>query len=434
MQTRFTPAQLADPDIAEANGILRACVHCGFCQATCPTYVLLGDELDSPRGRIYLIKEMLEHGRDAGETEARHIDRCLSCLACVTTCPSGVDYMHLVDHARAHVERTYRRPWPERLQRAALAALLPYPARVRAAFALARLARPFAQLLPSRLARMVRMAPDAPPATATLPRVVAAEGPRRMRVALLAGCVQQAAAPQINAATVRVLARHGCEVVIADGAGCCGALAHHLGRADQARAAAAANIDAWTAALADGGLDAVVVNASGCGTMVKDYGYLFRTDPARADAAARIGALARDISEILAELGLKPPAVRTGQRIAYQAACSLQHGQKVTQPPRALLEACGFEVTEPVESHLCCGSAGSYNILQPEIADRLRTRKLAALSALRPWAVASGNVGCIAQLGPAAGCPVVHTAELIDWATGGPMPPALGAAVQGAAS
>ena len=430
MQTRFTAAQLADPDIAEANGILRACVHCGFCTATCPTYVLLGDELDSPRGRIYLIKEMLEQGRAATETDVRHIDRCLSCLACMTTCPSGVHYMHLVDHARAHIERTYRRPLFDRLHRATLAAILPYPGRTRAALSLARLARPLASLLPAPLARMVQMAGGAPPRRTSLPRIVPAEGPRRMRVALLPGCVQQAIAPQIDAATIRVLARHGCEVVVAEGSGCCGALVHHLGRDQRARAFAAANIDAWTGEIGGDGLDAVVVNASGCGTMVKDYGFLFRADPHRAEAAAKVSALARDISEILATLGVKPTAVRTGQRVAYQSACSLQHGQRVTREPRIVLERCGFEVVEPAEAHLCCGSAGTYNILQPEIADRLRARKIAALSALRPWAIASGNIGCMTQLAPASAAPVVHTVELVDWATGGPWPAALGA-VQG---
>jgi glycolate oxidase iron-sulfur subunit len=429
MQTRFTPAQLADPAIAEANGILRACVHCGFCTATCPTYVLLGDELDSPRGRIYLIKEMLEADRPATATDVLHIDRCLSCLACMTTCPSGVHYMHLVDHARAHIERTYERPAVERLSRALIAAVLPYPARFRAALMAARLARPVARFLPAALARMVAMAPARLPRRARLPGTVPAEGPRRLRVALLAGCVQQPLMPQINAATIRVLARHGCEVVIAR-TGCCGALAHHLGREAEARASAAAAVDAWSRELAGGGLDAIVVNASGCGTMVKDYGFLLRDDPVRAAAAARVSALARDVSELLADLGVTP-ARPTGQRVAYQAPCSLQHGQKVTAPPRTVLERCGFAVVEPAEAHLCCGSAGTYNILQPELADRLRLRKLAALTALRPWAVASGNVGCMAQLAPALGCPVVHTVELVDWATGGPMPPALGSGGQG---
>src|SRR5712671_4250196 len=327
MQTHFSLAQLADPQVAESEKILRACVHCGFCTATCPTYVLLGDELDSPRGRIYLIKDMLENDRPATPDVVKHIDRCLSCLACMTTCPSGVHYMHLVDHGRRRIEETYDRPLADRLVRGLLAAVLPQPVLFRLALIGARFARPLAPLLPGRLAAMLRLAPSRLPAPSPVdrPQVFPAEGERVRRVALLAGCAQQVLAPQINEATIRLLTRHGCEVVVAAGSGCCGALVHHLGEEAPALAFARVNVDAWERAREAGGLDAVVANASGCGTMLKDYGFLLRTDPAYAERAARIAALARDISEVVAELGLKAPtgAPHATLRIAYHSACSL---------------------------------------------------------------------------------------------------------------
>jgi glycolate oxidase iron-sulfur subunit len=430
MQTAFTPAQLADPNVAAADAVLRSCVHCGFCLATCPTYLLLGDERDSPRGRIYQIKDFLEDGRAPSHDEARHVDRCLSCLSCMTTCPASVHYMHLVDIGRAHIEATYRRPWPERALRALLAAVLPDPGRFRAALLLARLARPFGPVLPRTLRGMLALAPAGRPAARPIAAgaVFPASGARRKRVALLAGCVQQALAPQINAATIRLLTRLGCEVVVAEGAGCCGALVHHLGRADDAHAAARRNVDAWLrVAGEEGGLDAVVVNASGCGTMIKDYGFMLRADPEDAERAARVSALARDVTELVAELGLDP-AVPTAPplNVTYQSACSMQHGQNITTLPKQLLERAGFTVRTPAEAHLCCGSAGTYNILQPALAARLRARKLAAIENTEPDVVASGNIGCITQLAGGTDTPVVHTVELLDWATGGPRPPALG--------
>jgi glycolate oxidase iron-sulfur subunit len=455
MQTSFTLAQLADPDIAEADKILRSCVHCGFCTATCPTYVLLGDELDSPRGRIYLIKDMLESGRPATARVAKHLDRCLTCLSCMTTCPSGVHYMHLVDHARRRVEETYRRPLAERLLRGLLAAVLPYPGRFRLALAGATAASGLGKFawsmltwtslngvfrsrsdkaaslvrdgLVQRLGAMLALAPGrvAPPSALDRPQVVPAEGPRRARMALMTGCAQRVLAPQINEATLRLLTRHGIEVVVAKGAGCCGALVHHLGREQAALAAARANVAAWSVALEDGALDAVVINASGCGTTVKDYGFMLRGEPAWADKAARISALAKDVSEVMAELGLKPPARATGLRLAYHSACSMQHGQKITREPKALLAAAGFQVLEVPEGHLCCGSAGTYNILQPELAGALRARKVANIESLSPDAIATGNIGCMTQIAGATDLPLVHSVELLDWATGGPLPKAL---------
>jgi glycolate oxidase iron-sulfur subunit len=433
MQTNFTAEQLRDPDTNVANQILRSCVHCGFCTATCPTFVLLGDELDSPRGRIYLIKEMLETNRPAPEEVVRHVDRCLSCLSCMTTCPSGVHYMHLVDHARTYIEQTYRRPWHDLALRRLLAWVLPRPVAMRLALLAAGLARPLAAVVPgqgplaARLRALLAMTPRTlPPRDASdAPMVHEAVGARRGRVALLAGCAQTVLAPQINAATIRLLTRMGIEVVVARGAGCCGALNHHMGQHDPAMASARANIAAWTHELAGAGLDAIVVNASGCGTTVKDYGFMFRSEPTPwRERAERVSALAVDISEYLARIGYAPTRPPPGLTVAYHAACSLQHGQKVVAEPKLLLRKAGFTVVEPNEAHLCCGSAGTYNLLQPEIAGRLKARKLDHLRATGAVMVAAGNIGCITQLS-GGGMPVVHSVELLDWMAGGPQPEAV---------
>ena len=423
MQTSFTPEQLKDPATARSNEILRACVHCGFCTATCPTYQVLGDELDSPRGRIYLIKDMLEAGRPADAKTVKHIDRCLSCLACMTTCPSGVHYMHLVDHARAYIERTYRRPAFDRLLRWTLAQVLPYPRRFRLALGLARLGRPVARLMPdARLRAMLGMAPRRLPRASPVdrPQVFPAEGERRMRVALMTGCAQRVLDPGINEATIRLLTRLGAEVVVPAGQGCCGALSHHMGRDGESHGFAARNIDAWMREARGAGLDAVVINTSGCGTTVKDYGHMLRLDSVAEDAAS-VSALAADVSEVVMRLGL-PEGAPKGLRVAYHAACSLQHGQKVRTAPKELLKRAGFEVVEPADSHLCCGSAGTYNLLQPEIADELKARKVGTLEARQPDVIAAGNIGCMVQIGSGTAIPVVHTVQLLDWATGGPKP------------
>jgi glycolate oxidase iron-sulfur subunit len=427
MQTRFTEAQLADPNIREADKILRACVHCGFCTATCPTYVLLGDELDSPRGRIYLMKEMLERGEKPTPQIVKHIDRCLSCLACMTTCPSGVHYMHLVDHARAHIEQNYRRPFPDRALRWLLAKVMPRPWLFRLSLIGAALMKPLIPILPRRWRAMISMAPLAQPAPSPVdrPQVFPAIGARRLRVALLNGCVQQVLDPEINEATIRLLTRHGVEVVVPRELGCCGALTHHLGLEDDARAHARRLIEAVLAEDALEPLDAFVINTSGCGTVIKDYGFIFREDPELAPRAARVSALAKDVSEVMASLGLAGAAAPVPLTIAYHPACSLQHGQRILGEPKVLLAAAGFQVRDIPESHLCCGSAGTYNLLQPEIAERLRQRKLANIAGVAPDAIAAGNVGCIRQLACSSGPPVLHTVELLDWATGGPVPPAL---------
>jgi len=424
MQTRFTPQQMKNPAIAIANGILRKCVHCGFCTATCPTYVLLGDEADSPRGRIYMIREMLERGGAVPARVVTHMDRCLSCLSCVTTCPSGVDYMRLIDQARVRIEETHVRALPERLLRGLLSRVVPSPALFRLSLKGSMLARPFRALLPGRLKGMVGMAPAGlPPASdVDRPQLFPAMGERRLRVALMTGCAQQVLRPSINEATVRLLRRHGCEVVIAAGAGCCGALVHHMGREADAAAAARANVAAWMAEARGDGLDAIIINASGCGTTVKDYGFLLRDDPDWADAAKTISALTRDVTEVMDELGGAAGRLDHAPVVAYHSACSMQHGQKLTSLPKRLLEAAGFEVREPVEGHLCCGSAGTYNLLQPELAGRLGARKAANLEARSADVIATGNIGCLVQISGLTDVPVVHTAELLDWASGGPKP------------
>ncbi len=453
MQTNFTAKQLADPQINAANDILRNCVHCGFCTATCPTYVTLGDELDSPRGRIYLIKDMLEEDRAADDVTVKHIDRCLSCLSCMTTCPSGVHYMHLVDHARTHIHETYKRPLPERALRFILALVLPRPKLFRLSLLGAKLAKPFKALLPGRLKGLVDMAPGQIPAPSPVdrPQVHKAIGKRRLRVALLNGCAQKVLDPAINEATIRLLTRHGVEVVIARGAGCCGALTHHMGMSKAAHVSAARNINAWHDIIngydlefsanstdddEDGsntdnvrGLDHIVINTSGCGTTVKDYGFMFRNDPKLAGKAARISAMTRDITELMYELGLAPGAIlKSGLpklKIAYHSACSMQHGQKITSQPVELLESCGFEVYPVPESHLCCGSAGTYNLLQPDMAQSLRDRKVANIETTGAQVIAAGNLGCIIQIRSGTDLPIVHSVELLDWATGGPCPSAL---------
>ncbi|GGD97589.1 glycolate oxidase iron-sulfur subunit [Aureimonas endophytica] len=427
MQTTFSPDQLADPEVAHSERILRKCVHCGFCTATCPTYVTLGNELDSPRGRIYLIKDMLENDRPADETVVTHVDRCLSCLSCMTTCPSGVNYMHLVDHARTHIERTYRRPLPDRLIRALLAAVLPYPARFRASLGLARLARPLAPVLdkvkPLRpLAAMLRLAPGRLPVAAA-PEAVPAKAGRR--VALLGGCAQRVLDPEINASTARLLGRLGVGIVPAPGEGCCGALVHHMGRETAALDFARRNVDAWTRLIEAEGIEAILVTTSGCGTTVKDYGHMLRLDPAYAEKAARVAGLAKDVTEYLALLDPPAPERPGGLVVAYHSACSMQHGQRVTRQPKALLARAGFTVRDVPEGHLCCGSAGTYNILQPDISARLRDRKVANIQKVAPDCVATGNIGCITQIGSGLDLPVLHTVQLLDWAYGGERPAAL---------
>jgi glycolate oxidase iron-sulfur subunit len=428
MQTNFTPEQLDNPRIREADRILRRCVHCGLCTAVCSTYVVLGDERDSPRGRIYLVKDMLEHGRRASTEVQHHIDRCLSCLSCMTTCPGGVDYMHLVDLARVHIEETGRRSLKDRIVRELLARVVPYPGRFRFAVNAAPLARPFIPLMKrlglKELAAMLELAP------ARLGNVARFEGPgtavtaaeRRARVIMLAGCAQQVLRPEINDATIRLLARHGVDVIVANGSGCCGALVHHMGREHEALAQARRNVDAWSNEMTKGPIDAIIINASGCGTTVKDYGYMLRADPGYAERAKTISAMTKDVTEFLAGYDLGPPKRWSSLKVAYHSACSMQHGQRITDEPKDLLVKAGYSVADIPEGHICCGSAGTYNIMQPEIAGELRDRKVRNIRRVKPDLVAAGNIGCITQLAGGMDIPIAHTIELLDWAYGGPVP------------
>jgi glycolate oxidase iron-sulfur subunit len=435
MQTQFSAEALADPHARELERILRSCVHCGLCTATCPTYVTLGDERDSPRGRIYLIKDLLETGRKIEAEDVAPIDHCLSCLSCMTTCPSGVDYRRLVDHARVEIQETYRRPFFDRIMRAVLVRLIPSRAGFRAALRLAaigRLAQPAMRRLPGigpKLEAMLALAPSSIPAVGPSgkPGVHPAHsaGPRR-RMALLGGCAEAVLAPEIGAAAIRLLNRAGIEVVIPEGDGCCGSLAHHMGEEERALNQARADVDAWTREIEGEGLEAIVVTASGCGSTIKDYGHMLRDDPAYAEKAARVAGLARDVSEVAARLDLDfAPPRRLA--VAYHAACSLQHGQKIVDQPKALLRRAGFEVRNIAEAHLCCGSAGTYNLLQPELAKALRDRKAANIARVKPDVIAAGNIGCLTQISSATKTPMVHTVELLDWASGGPAPAGLAA-------
>ncbi len=427
MQTTFSPEQLSNPAVALSESIMRKCVHCGLCTATCPTYVTLGNELDSPRGRIYLIKDMLENGRAADKQIVTHIDRCLSCLACTTTCPSGVDYMHLIDHARAHIQETYKRPLIERLIRTVLANVLPYPSRFRAAVSFAKLGRPLAPVFDKLdalkpLAAMLRLAPKSLPANPERTPQNLKSKPLA-RVVILEGCAQPVLKPSINAATYDLFSRLNIEVVIPNGEGCCGALVHHMGREHDSHLAAKRNIDAWLNI--EGDIDAIIITASGCGTTIKDYGHMLRLAPGYAAKAAKVSALAKDITEFLTTLKLPEPLVKPQMRVAYHSACSMQHGQKITESPKTLLKNAGFDVVEPREGHLCCGSAGTYNILQPDISAQLLARKVKNLSSTKANIIATGNIGCITQIATAAEMPIVHTIELLNWAYGGDRPEGL---------
>lgn len=422
MQTNFTIQQLSNPAIARSNEVLIKCLQCGYCLPNCPTYQLSGDEMETPRGRVALIKDMLEKGGRPEDKTVENIDHCLSCLACLATCPSFVNYMHLVDHAREYIEDNYRRPLFDRLIRWTLAQVLPYPGRLRMAIRTAGLARPFAFTLPKNIRAMLASTPRKllPVSPNDTPQVFPAIGKPKRRVALLTGCAQKVLNTNINDATIRILRRHGCDVVVAEGAACCGALTLHMGKAEQSKMAAAKNIRAWMNEVNGEGLDAIVINTSGCGTVVKEYGHTFRNDDL-AEQAVIISTLAKDISEVLSEIELDH-TLSTDLRVAYHATCSLQFGQRIRFAPKKLLKAAGFTVIEPRESHACCGSAATYSMLQPEISGELKQRKVNTLEAVKPDVIAAGNIGCMVQISSGTEVPVVHTVELLDWATGGPIP------------
>lgn len=429
MRTNISAQALTDPAVSLSNDIIRTCVHCGICLSHCPTYQVRHDENDSPRGRIILVRNLLENDRAPDEKTVKHLDRCLTCLACEAICPSGVQYSKLIAHGREHVEKTYRRPLLQRAMRSMLTVLLPNPRLFKIGLLLGRLARPAQAFLKGPLGAMLKVTPTRFQLVSGEPRgrqVFPAVGKRRARVCLLSGCVQKVLEPSINEATIRLLQRHGVEVVIASGSGCCGAVAEHMGLPGKSLPFVKANIDAWLSEQDQpGGLDAIIINASGCGTSVKAYAHALRDEPGWKDKAARVSGLAKDITEFMTTIGLKPPQTLPGLRVAYHAACSMQHGQHIVKQPIDLLQRAGFEVVQPADSFMCCGSAGVYNILQPELAGELKARKIQNILATHADVAASGNIGCMTQLADEAGMPFVHTVELLDWATGGPVPVAI---------
>lgn len=426
MRTQFTAEQLQDADTADCASALRACVHCGFCTATCPTYLLTGDALDSPRGRIRLIQEMLESGTAPSARTVKHLDRCLSCLGCETACPSGVDYSHLIDEARAHIEEHYERPTVERFMRRALMRVMPSPVLFRVSLLLGKIAGMLGVPLPAATAPLIAQARKARMAAPIRRRHFPAAGARKARVALMPGCVQQSLTPETNAAAIRFLTRHGVEVVIPKGAGCCGSIHHHGGDKAGAATRARANVAAWAREMEGEGLDAIIVTASGCGSTVKEYGRILRESEGYAHRGRRAGAIAKDILEFVRDLDIRYVGPPERLRVAFQEPCSLQHGQKLPGLGAALLAQAGYEVAPVAEGHLCCGSAGTYSLYQPELSGALKARKLASLAAARPQVIASDNFGCMQHLAGEASAPFVHAIELLDWASGGPKPAALG--------
>ena len=429
MQTNFTKKQLQDSNISSADGILRKCVHCGFCNATCPTYQIVGDELDGPRGRIYLIKDMLENDKPANEKIAKHIDRCLSCYACMTTCPSGVNYMHLVDHARNHIEKTFVRPFFDRFIRNLLSKILPSPTLFRMAGYSARLFYPFRFLFPKKIKNMMKYMPNSFPVSRQEDKeIYSSVGKTYARVALLTGCVQRVISPQINDATIDILNRHGVEVIVPKKVDCCGSLNHHLGKEELAHKSFINNINSWFKWYEEKNLDAILVTTSGCGTTLKDYGYIFRDHPDKElrRKAKMVSSLAKDVTEYLGK-NIKLNYVKKDKKftIAYHSACSMQHGQKIHSQPMDLLKKTGNEIVEIPDGHLCCGSAGTYNLLQDEMAAELLKRKVSNIDKVKPDFISTGNIGCMTQISSGTKIPIVHTIEILNWYTGGEKPIAI---------
>ena len=431
METHFSKEQLKDEDNKSSEKIFRKCVHCGFCNATCPTYQLLGDELDGPRGRIYLIKDMIENDKPANEKIVKHIDRCLSCYSCMTTCPSGVNYMHLIDHGRSHIEKTYKRPFNERVIRSFLSIVIPNPTYFRIIGMLTLLVKPFRFIFPKKISEMIDLMPGKfPKKTLHKKKVYSAQKTKRIaRVALLTGCVQKVLSPQINEATIRLLNRHGIEVVVPKGIGCCGSLNHHLGKSDLAHQTFKKNISIWYDEYLKNGLDAIISNTSGCGTTLKDYGFIFRSDEDFKKKAKKISELTKDITEYLDE-NIKLDFIRHKNndkeyKIAYHSACSMQHGQKIHDVPINLIKKTGNQVFDIPDGHICCGSAGTYNLLQSDIAKKLLKNKISNIEKIKPQFIATGNIGCITQIANGTKIPILHTVEIIDWYTGGLKPKVL---------
>ncbi len=426
MQTNFTNDQLQDKENSSSEQIIRKCVHCGMCNATCPTYNILGDELDGPRGRIYLIKEMLEKNKPANKKTTKHIDRCLSCYACMTTCPSGVNYMHLIDHGRNHVEKTFKRPIFERFIRSALSFILPNPFIFKITLLFTMFIKPFSFILPKFLKNSLKLMPSyLPRKKLKIQKVYPTKNGKTVaRVALLTGCVQRVISPEINESTIRLLNRHNVEVVVLPEINCCGSLNHHLGKSELAHKSFIKNINNWYQEYLNNGLDAIISNTSGCGTTLKDYGFIFRNDKNLKKKAKKISELTKDITEYLNDsLNLKfKKDNSTEYKIAYHSACSMQHGQKVHTQPINLIKKTGNKVLDIPDGHICCGSAGTYNILQQKIAKTLLENKILNIKKVSPDFISTGNIGCMTQISSGTSIPVVHTVEVIDWLTGGPKP------------
>ncbi len=432
METHFSKNQLKDEQNKSSEKNFRKCVHCGFCNTTCPTYKLLGNELDGPRGRIYLIKDMLENNKPANEKIVKHIDRCLSCYSCMTTCPSGVNYMHLVDHGRSHIEKTFKRNFKDRLIRNFLSVTLSKAINFKIILILTRFIRPFRFILPKKIKNIINLMPSTFPKK-TLSRMNIYPPYKRKkpvaRVALLTGCVQKVISPQINEATIRLLNRHGIEVIVPKGIDCCGSLNYHLGKSDLAKENFKKNISIWYEEYLKNGLDAVISNTSGCGTTLKDYGFIFKSDKDFKKKAKKISELTKDISEYLDENVklnfLKDMKNIKGYKIAYHSACSMQHAQKIHSIPINLIKKTGNEVFDIPDGHLCCGSAGTYNLLQSDIAKNLLKEKIQNIEKIKPQIISTGNIGCITQIASSTSIPILHTVEIIDWYTGGPKPEVL---------
>ena len=425
MQSNFSKNQLSDADNASSDKIFKKCVHCGMCNATCPTHQILGDELDGPRGRIYLIKDMLENEKKPTSKVVKHIDRCLSCYSCMTTCPAGVNYMHIIDHGKKYIEKNYERPFFDKAIRKVLSVVLPNTVYFRLASLLVKLSKPVQFLFPSKIKDMMSLMPTSfPKKTIKQKEIYKVSGKKIVsRVALLTGCVQKEISPQINEATIRLLNRHGVEVVVPKKIRCCGSLNHHLGKEDDAHQDFRNNINTWYDEHLKGNLDAILSNTSGCGTTMKDYGFIFKDDKIMKKKAKIISQLTKDVTEYLDEnLKLNFKSKDKKYKIAYHSACSMQHGQKVHNQPMELLSRTSNEVMEIPEGHICCGSAGTYNILQSKIAKELLRKKVKNIESLEPDFISTGNIGCITQIANGTKTPILHTIEILDWYTGGPKP------------
>ena len=425
MQTSFTPDQLKNKNNKSTEEIVRKCVHCGMCNATCPTYQILGDELDGPRGRIYLIKDMLENNKPGNEKIAKHLDRCLSCYACMTTCPSQVNYMHLIDHGRNHLEKTYKRPILERLFRNILSLTLPNPRIFKILSYLVNIIRPLSFIFPAFIKNSMKLMPSKFPKKNLKSQKIYSVKEKKpiARVALLTGCVQRVISPEINESTIRLLNRHSVEVIVMPEINCCGSLDHHLGKEKKAHESFKKNINLWYDEYLNNGLTAIISNTSGCGTTLKDYGFIFRDNKEMKKKAKKISELTKDITEFLDKnIKLNFKQNEKVYKIAYHSPCSMQHGQRVHQQPIDLIKRTGNEVLNIPEGHLCCGSAGTYNILQQKIAKTLLENKVANINKIQPDFISTGNIGCMTQIASGTQTPIVHTVEVIDWLTGGPKP------------